>query len=86
MTITMTGYNTRDNNGLLQVRNTFEVPNGKGGYKTVNRWQYVIQSFTSDDKGAWVSKSNGAGILVPIDSRDRITIKGRKIGRAYWHH
>lgn len=87
----MSHSSTRNHNGYLQIRNGFEVPDGKGGFKTVWRWQYVVNGFSYDDTQANLALWDGGEVGSPIDKQNRIKVRTaplqyRKVGPAYWYH
>lgn len=80
----------RNHNGYFQVLNSYEEPDGNGGYRTRYRWQYVIIGFSDDDTCSVALWPNGYRVQ-PIDSKNRLTITGatgkpRKVGPHGWYH
>lgn len=51
-------------------------------------WCFQIYGFRDTDcnVATWDDQGQPASCLVPIDQKDRITILGRKYGRAHWSH
>ena len=70
-------WECRNRNGYFQDRE-----GGKGA------WSYVIYAFGDTDCTVYQILASGEIVndVVPIDAKDRITIHGRKYGRANWRH
>lgn len=70
---------TRDFHGFKQFREDAGSP-----------WRFYVSSFDSTSEGedgyCWVLTSNESTEQVPIDSRNRILIGGKRYGHEHWSH
>lgn len=49
-------------------------------------WRFYVSGFGWDDVSCSVLMADGSYKTVPIDSQNRITIRGQKFGRNHWNH
>lgn len=70
-------WETRDFEGYHQFR---EIPPGC----KPSRWKFYIYSFGENDCSVMMTDQTRS--RVPIDSKNRITINGKKYGPQHWDH
>ena len=69
-------WEKRDFHGYLQCRET--------GYGRPSRWKFQIRGFRDDDCSVFMFDMSLD--RVPIDSRNRISVLGKKYSPRHWHH
>ncbi len=73
-------WHHRNHHGFYQCRE------GQKG-----NWRFYVPWFANDDLTCTVNVIDETGAMqhrdgIPIDDKGRITIRGRKYGRAFWDH
>jgi hypothetical protein len=78
----------RNHNGYKQIRNCYEKPDGKGGFKKYYQWEYIINGFNDDNSECAVALATGGYTTHPIDAKNRLTVRGPNgyTKTTKWYH
>lgn len=80
--------------GAVALVGSYQVRNFHGYYQSRHgasgKWLFYVSGFGRIVDGEHIECSllliNGGYETVPIDTQDRITVRGRKYGRDHWQH